>query len=104
MIDDFCTGYSSLNYLSSLPFDALKIDRSFVNRMTTDDNSGEIVKTVINLAKTLKMATIAEGIETADQAEYLKRMGCESAQGYLFAKPVPVADAARMVAARRVAP
>jgi diguanylate cyclase (GGDEF)-like protein len=104
MIDDFGTGYSSLNYLSSLPFDALKIDRSFVNRMTTDDNSGEIVKTVINLAKTLKMATIAEGIETADQAEYLKRMGCESAQGYLFAKPVPVADAARMVAARRVAP
>lgn len=104
MIDDFGTGYSSLNYLSSLPFDALKIDRSFVNRLTKDDNSGEIVKTVINLARTLKMATIAEGIETVEQAEYLKRIGCESAQGYLFAKPVPAAEAARMVAARRVAP
>lgn len=103
MIDDFGTGYSSLNYLSSLPFDALKIDRSFVNRMTTDDNSGEIVRTVINLAKTLKMATIAEGIETIDQANSLKRMGCQSAQGYLFAKPVSVAEAERMVAARRIA-
>ncbi len=103
MIDDFGTGYSSLNYLSSLPFDALKIDRSFVNRLTNDDNSGEIVKTVINLARTLKMATIAEGIETADQAEYLRRIGCEAAQGYLFSKPVPAEEAARMVAARRVA-
>jgi len=104
MIDDFGTGYSSLNYLGNLPFDALKIDRSFVSRLTKDDNSGEIVKTVINLAKTLKMATIAEGIETTDQAEYLQRIGCEAAQGYLFAKPVPAAEAARMVAARRVAP
>ncbi|MBM3754216.1 MAG: EAL domain-containing protein [Acidobacteria bacterium] len=104
MIDDFGTGYSSLNYLGNLPFDALKIDRSFVSRLTKDDNSGESVKTVINLAKTLKMATIAEGIETTDQAEYLKRIGCEAAQGYLFAKPVPAAEAARMVASRRVAP
>ncbi|MBM3784521.1 MAG: EAL domain-containing protein [Acidobacteria bacterium] len=97
MIDDFGTGYSCLNYLATLPFDALKIDRSFVSQMGGDDNCNEVVKTVVSLARTLKMETIAEGIETDAQWEYLKQAGCDFGQGFLFSKPVPVAEAAALL-------
>ncbi len=88
-IDDFGTGYSSLSYLRRLPIDNLKIDRSFVENINSDVESFEIVKTIITLAHTLGMDAISEGVETIEQANQLKTLGCEYAQGYLFAKPLP---------------
>ncbi|WP_299493539.1 EAL domain-containing protein [Acaryochloris sp. IP29b_bin.137] len=85
-IDDFGTGYSSLNYLNAFPVDTLKIDRSFVERMNSEEGF-EIVKTIVNLAHNLHMDVVAEGVELAEQAEELTQMNCEYAQGYLFAKP-----------------
>ncbi|NJR55701.1 MAG: EAL domain-containing protein [Acaryochloris sp. CRU_2_0] len=85
-IDDFGTGYSSLNYLNAFPVDTLKIDRSFVAHMDSE-NGFEIVKTIVTLAHNLHMDVVAEGVESAQQAEELTRMNCEFAQGYLFAKP-----------------
>ncbi len=87
-IDDFGIGYSSLSYLRRLPIDNLKIDRSFIKNMNSDIESLEIVKTIITLAHNLGMDAIAEGVETAAQAKKLKTLGCEYAQGYLFAKPL----------------
>jgi EAL domain-containing protein (putative c-di-GMP-specific phosphodiesterase class I) len=86
-IDDFGTGYSSLNYLSRLPFDALKIDRSFVSNLD-NGNGRDIVKTVVQLAGTLGMTVVAEGVETREQLDALRALGCEYAQGYYFSKPV----------------
>jgi EAL domain-containing protein (putative c-di-GMP-specific phosphodiesterase class I) len=86
-IDDFGTGYSSLSYLHRFPLNYLKIDRSFVMRMTTD-NDNAIVKTISTLAHNLGMEVIAEGIETEDQYQQLKELGCEYGQGYLFSRPV----------------
>jgi EAL domain-containing protein (putative c-di-GMP-specific phosphodiesterase class I) len=92
-LDDFGTGYSSLSYLHRLPVNYLKIDRSFVSRMVENKENGEIVNTIIKLAKNLKMKVVAEGIETADQFARLKHLGCEYGQGYFFSKPLE-ADAA----------
>jgi diguanylate cyclase (GGDEF)-like protein len=89
-IDDFGTGYSSLSYLNRFPLDNLKIDRSFVDRLNSDTESLEIVKTIITLAHSLKIEAIAEGVETIQQAKQLQDLGCEYAQGYLFAKPLSV--------------
>ena len=86
-IDDFGTGYSSLSYLHRFPLNYLKIDRSFVMRMTTD-NDNAIVKTIATLAQNLGMEVIAEGIETEEQHRQLKELGCEFGQGYLFSRPV----------------
>lgn len=87
-IDDFGTGYSSLAYLHRLPLDALKIDRSFVDKMTLSDDNREIVGTIITLADRLNLAVVAEGIETAEQREMLRQMGCEFAQGFHFSQPI----------------
>jgi len=89
-IDDFGTGYSSLNYLKKLPIDSVKIDRSFVNEMLTDPHDEAIVKTILGLAKTFKLETIAEGVETVEQKEFLIEHGCPTLQGYYFDKPMPV--------------
>ena len=86
-IDDFGTGYSSLSYLHRLPFDTLKIDRSFVNRVGEKGENSEIMQTIISLAKNLKMRVIAEGIETEGQLAVLQNLGCDYGQGYLLAKP-----------------
>jgi EAL domain-containing protein (putative c-di-GMP-specific phosphodiesterase class I) len=96
-IDDFGTGYSSLSYLHRFPLNYLKIDRSFVMRMTTD-NENAIVKTIATLAKNLGMQVIAEGIETEEQYQRLKELGCEYGQGYLFSRPVDADSAFRLLA------
>jgi diguanylate cyclase (GGDEF)-like protein len=91
-IDDFGTGYSSLAYLSRLPLDVLKIDRSFVAHAGQDENDAEIVKMIIALAQTLKLELIAEGVETSAQAAFLRASGCHMVQGYLYARPQPAAE------------
>jgi EAL domain-containing protein (putative c-di-GMP-specific phosphodiesterase class I) len=91
-MDDFGTGYSSLSNLHSFPFDVLKVDRSFVGRMTEGDQPLQIVRTIIELARVLGMDVVAEGIETLDQYRLLRQMGCRYGQGFLFAKPMPAED------------
>jgi EAL domain-containing protein (putative c-di-GMP-specific phosphodiesterase class I) len=90
-IDDFGTGFSSLSYLAKLPVDTLKIDRSFVNGMTTGEQGLALVSTIINLAHSLKLNVVAEGVETEEQSRLLTTMSCDEMQGYLFGKPVPSA-------------
>jgi len=88
LMDDFGTGYSSLSYLHSFPFDVLKIDRSFVGRMTEGDQALQIVRTIVELARVLGMDVVAEGIETREQYRLLRQMGCRFGQGFLFARPL----------------
>jgi diguanylate cyclase (GGDEF)-like protein/PAS domain S-box-containing protein len=91
-MDDFGTGYSSLASLKRLPLNQLKIDQSFVRDITTDNNDAAIIKTIIAMANTLDLNVIAEGVETEEQLKVLKKYSCRSFQGYLFSKPVPIAD------------
>jgi EAL domain-containing protein (putative c-di-GMP-specific phosphodiesterase class I) len=91
-LDDFGTGYSSLAYLKNLPLDQLKIDQSFVRDITTDQNDAVMVKTIIDLAHNFRLNVIAEGVETAAQLAFLKENNCMAYQGYLFSKPVPIAQ------------
>ncbi len=96
-IDDFGTGYSSLSYLHRFPVNILKIDRSFVSRMSMDEESMGIVETIITLASKLKMDVIAEGIETEEQWRKLAALRCCYGQGYLFSKPVPAPETAALL-------
>ncbi len=97
LMDDFGTGYSSLNYLQSFCFDVLKIDRSFVNRMTEGNNAEKIVQVIIELARVLNMEVIAEGIETMEQYKSLTRLGCRYGQGFLLARPLPVDEVTQLL-------
>ena len=88
-IDDFGTGHSSLAYLTRMPFDVFKIDMSFVRHMTTDPHARIVVETILAMAKSLKLETVAEGVETPEQMTMLKAMGATLAQGFLFGRPMP---------------
>lgn len=97
-LDDFGTGYSSLTHLHELPFEALKVDRAFVNSMTRKRESRKIVASVVGLGQSLGLSTVAEGVETREQAEMLFWMGCDLAQGWLFGRPVPEAEVPALLA------
>ena len=88
-LDDFGTGYSSLSYLRDIPIDTLKIDKSFVDTILLDDSTSIITDAVITMVKKLGLETIAEGVETEEQFEYLKNMHCDNIQGFLLGKPMP---------------
>jgi diguanylate cyclase (GGDEF)-like protein/PAS domain S-box-containing protein len=95
-LDDFGTGYSSLSYLQRLPFDSLKIDRSFIRELGAGDGSLDIVKAILDMAHSLKLGVIAEGVETEEQLLSLRKLGCDSVQGFLFSKPLEAAAAERL--------
>ena len=101
-VDDFGTGYSSLSYLASLPLDVLKVDRVFVAAMGRPDRGQVLAPAILALAQSLQLETIAEGVETAEQWEHLRLLGCERGQGFLFSPPVPVDELAAVVRQRRL--
>ncbi len=102
-IDDFGTGYSSLSYLSRFPVASLKIDRSFVAEVYTDASAAAIVRTVIEMAHTLGFQVVAEGVENEEQANFLRLLRCELAQGYLFARPMPAAELSALISSAAAA-
>ena len=103
-MDDFGTGYSSLSYIHRIPVDVLKIDRSFVERITEPEGTRPIVEAVISMAKHLGLHVVAEGVETREQQNILEKAGCHSFQGYLFAKPLPPEEAELCLKASRTTP
>ena len=88
-MDDFGSGYSSLNMLTTIPIDALKMDMKFIRNMQKDEKSMKLVELVVDIAEYLQVPVIAEGVETEEQLRILKEMGCDIIQGYYFSKPVP---------------
>jgi diguanylate cyclase (GGDEF)-like protein/PAS domain S-box-containing protein len=100
-IDDFGTGYSSLEQLRRMPVDIVKVDRSFVSGMSADSTDRELVAAVVGMGRALKLCVVAEGIETNEQADALREMGCDIGQGFLFAKPLPEAEFAPLAQSGR---
>ncbi|RDH88087.1 MAG: hypothetical protein DIZ79_15000 [endosymbiont of Lamellibrachia luymesi] len=98
-IDDFGTGYSSLSYLKQFPVDILKIDRAFVVDLPDHQDDASLVEAIAAIAKSLNLKLVAEGVETRDQAEFLKKIGCDYLQGYHFGKPMPAAELAKKIGA-----
>jgi EAL domain-containing protein (putative c-di-GMP-specific phosphodiesterase class I) len=91
-LDDFGTGYSSLSYLRRFPFDKIKIDRSFIKDLSSEGDSLAIVQAIMNLAFSLNMTTTAEGVETAEQLDVIRALGCTELQGYLVSAPKPAGE------------
>ncbi|MGN1147033.1 MAG: putative bifunctional diguanylate cyclase/phosphodiesterase [Lachnospiraceae bacterium] len=91
-LDDFGTGFSSLSYLNGLPIDTLKIDKSFVDKVCTDASTRIITETIVSMVHKLGYESVAEGVETEEQLDYMKQIGCDIIQGYLFGKPVPAEE------------
>lgn len=91
-MDDFGTGYSAFNILKDIEIDILKIDKEFFKNLENNKRAQIIIETIINMCKKLKIKTVAEGIETKQQVEFLKKIGCDIIQGYYFSKPIPVED------------
>jgi diguanylate cyclase (GGDEF)-like protein len=103
-IDDFGTGYSSLSYLKQFPVDVVKIDRSFIEDLTTDASSPAIVQSILSMARGLGIDVVAEGVEREDQLALLEQLGCEEIQGFLFSKPVSARELAKLLRAGRLRP
>jgi EAL domain-containing protein (putative c-di-GMP-specific phosphodiesterase class I) len=97
VIDDFGTGYSSLSYLKLFPFDAVKIDRAFVDGLGSDSHDSALVAAIIAMSAALKLEVTAEGVETREQMTLLKELSCQRAQGYLLSKPVPAGELTRLI-------
>jgi len=100
-IDDFGTGYSSLSYITSFPISKIKIDQSFTTKLPGNKNALAVVTAIIGLAKSLNLKVVAEGIETPEQLECLKKLGCQYGQGFLFSKPVPATEATGLLDSRK---
>ena len=98
VLDDFGTGFSSLSYLKRFPLHTLKVDRTFVAGINTNDDDRAIVKATVEMAHAVGMNVVAEGVETADQLALVRELGCEYAQGYLFARPLPAEAATAFLA------
>ena len=96
-MDDFGSGYSSLNMLKDMPVDVLKIDMKFLGKSDNEDRADTIVKNIINLSKELGITSLTEGVETIGQYDGLNKMGCKLFQGYYFSKPVPLDDFEQLV-------
>jgi EAL domain-containing protein (putative c-di-GMP-specific phosphodiesterase class I) len=96
-IDDFGTGYSSLSYLKHFPVNTLKIDRCFIQDITTDRHDATISLAIIDLAHSLSLQVIAEGVETAEQIQFLKENNCDQVQGYFFSPPLPAPEFEKML-------
>ncbi|MDF2590965.1 MAG: diguanylate cyclase protein [Clostridia bacterium] len=101
-LDDFGTGYSSLNYLMRLPINTLKIDKSFLDNIKLNSNEELIAKTIIALAKNMNLDVVAEGVETFDQLEFLRKQSCDIAQGYLFSRPVPENEVRELLLMKKI--
>ena len=97
-IDDFGTGYSSLSYLSQLPVDILEVDKSFIDKVTTEEHARSATLAILDMSHTMRLQTVAEGVETAEQAQWLTEMKCGRAQGFLWPRPVPLAEARAVLA------
>ena len=91
-LDDYGTGYSSLSYLSQFPLDILKIDKSFINQMETNNKGLALTQTIIAIAHNLSLEVVAEGVETEQQLNLLRKLSCEYVQGYFFSKPIPASE------------
>ena len=100
-MDDFGTGYSSLSYLHRLPIDVLKIDRAFMNSLSANTDYGDVVHTVVALARTLRMRVTVEGVESEEQLVQVRALGCDFAQGFYFSEPVEPDEARAMLVAKR---
>ncbi|MBO7085556.1 MAG: EAL domain-containing protein, partial [Bacilli bacterium] len=96
-MDDFGTGYSSLNMVSNLPIDVLKIDREFIIHMCTSDKDKKMVEILLNISDLLGVSVVAEGVETKEQFDMLKKMGCDIIQGFYFSKPLPADQFAKLI-------
>ena len=103
-IDDFGTGYSSLSYLKRFPIDTVKIDQNFVRDIVQSSNDAAIVTAVISMARALKLGVIAEGVETEEQLDFLKREQCETIQGFLYSRAVPAEEFAAALRRAGVSP
>ena len=100
-VDDFGTGYSSLSYLKRFPVDVLKIDQSFVRNIVTDPDDAALVMAIIGMAHALRIQTLAEGVETEAQLDFLRKHRCDAMQGYYFSKPLPAEDVAALLREKR---